>query len=241
MNNEANFTTGLAVATRILLAWFCLLQAGGAGAACRDSVVLVHGNTGAPGDWDNTYNELLAQGYDAGQIHRPDWGSKTCAACNNHSGSEETPVRNAIEAAIAGSCSGKIDVIGHSMGVTLAAQQIIKLGRQGQVDTFVGVAGAYRGLWTCGTYPFNVYNSTCGTYGLSVSSPFLDWLYGRNIAARVYSIKSWSDQIVCATGVCTVGGIHSSRIAGERATYSYPYGHFGLQEYTYDRQVSLIH
>lgn len=221
----------------LLFSWF--LAAGSYG-ACNDNVVLVHGNSGSPSDWDNTVQELYSQGYSSSQIYRPNWGSKSCAACNNHDGSEETPVRNAIESAIASSCTGKIDVIGHSMGVTLGAQQIIKAGVKNKVDAFVGVAGAYRGLWTCGTYPFNVYNSTCGYYGLSVSSPFLDWLYGKSIAARVYSIKSWSDQIVCATGVCTVGGVHSSRIAGESASYTYPYGHFGLQSYTYERQVSLI-
>ncbi|WP_237065718.1 alpha/beta fold hydrolase [Microbulbifer guangxiensis] len=209
-------------------------------AACTDNIVLVHGNSGSPSDWDNTVQELKSQGFSTGQIYLPNWGSKSCAACNDHNGSEETPVRNAIQSAIAASCTGKIDVIGHSMGVTLAAQQIVKAGVKDKVDAFVGIAGAYRGLWSCGTYPFNVYNSTCGYYGLSVSSPFLDWLYGKTIASRVYSIKSWSDQIVCTTGVCTVGGVHSSQIAGERASYTYPYGHFGLQSYTYDRQVSLI-
>ncbi len=52
-------------------------------AACVDNVVLVHGNAGAPSDFDNTYNTLLARGYSAGQILRPNWGSKLCAACND--------------------------------------------------------------------------------------------------------------------------------------------------------------
>lgn len=228
------------LSSRFLALVITILSSVTAKAACVDNVVLVHGNTGDPSDWGNTYQQLLNEGYSSSQIYRPNWGSKNCAACNDHSGSEETPVRNAITDAIASSCTGKIDLIGHSMGVTLAAQQLIKLGVQAEVDAFVGVAGAYRGLWSCGTYPFKVYNSTCGSDGLSVSSPFLDWLYGKPIAGRVYSIKSWSDQIVCATGYCTVGGVHSSRIAGENGTYSYPYGHFGLQTYTYDRQVSLI-
>jgi triacylglycerol lipase len=208
-------------------------------AACLDNVVLVHGNTGNPANWNNTYELLLANGYNSDQIYRTTWGSGN-ASSNDHSGSEEFPVRNDLSSAINSSCTGKIDVIAHSMGVTLAAQQIIKLGVASNIDAFVGIAGAYRGLWTCGAYPWNVWTPTCGTYGLSVSSPFLNWLYGKTIANRVYSIKSWVDQIVCGSGVCTVGGIHSSSIAGENATYSYNYGHFGLQTYTANKQYDLI-
>ncbi len=208
--------------------------------ACNDAVVLVHGNVGSPADWNETYAELLAAGYDAAEIQRPDWGSKSCAACNNHNGSEEEPVVDAIVEALAVSCTGKIDVIGHSMGATLAAKQIDDHGLANDVDAFVGVAGAFRGLWTCGTYPWNVWNSTCGYWGLSVSSPFLDGLDGKPLGSRVYSIKSWTDQVVCATGVCTVGGVHSSRISGETATYSFSYGHFGLQSQTASFQVDLI-
>jgi len=86
------------------------LSVGAARAACVDNVVLVHGNTGKPADFDNTVAELQRRGYTSSQIFRPNWGSKTCAACNDHSGSEETPVESAIIDAIALSCTGKIDV-----------------------------------------------------------------------------------------------------------------------------------
>ncbi|MCI0573194.1 MAG: lipase family protein [Myxococcaceae bacterium] len=227
-------------AVRLLSVIVVGLAAGGASAQCRDAVVLVHGNAGSPSDWSNTYDELLRQGYASADIFRPSWGSKTCAACNDHSGSEETPVRDAINSALSRSCTGKIDVIGHSMGVTLAAKKILDLGVQGKVDAFVGIAGAYRGLWSCGTYPFNVATSTCGYWGLSVSSPFLDWLYGKRMAGRIYSIKSWYDQVICATGVCTVGGVHSSQIANENASYTFSHGHFGLQTSTAALQVDLL-
>ncbi|WP_086934267.1 alpha/beta fold hydrolase [Agarilytica rhodophyticola] len=209
-------------------------------AACIDNVVLVHGNTGNPDDWENTVERLLNEGYSQNQIFLPDWGSKSCPSCNDHNGSEETPVRNAISSALAQSCTGEIDIIAHSMGVTLSAQQIIKLNAANKVDTFVGIAGAYRGLLSCGVYPFNVSNATCGADGLSVSSPFLDDLYDKKIADRVFSIKSWIDQIVCGTGVCLVYGVHSSRIKNENRSYTYSYGHFGLQRYTSSRQVQLI-
>ncbi|HRQ63723.1 MAG TPA: alpha/beta fold hydrolase [Xanthomonadaceae bacterium] len=217
-----------------------LVLAGPAAAACRDAVVLVHGNTGKPSDFDNTYVELRARGYAAAEIFRPDWGSKTCAACNDHNGSEETPVRNAMTQALAASCTGRIDVIGHSMGATLAAKQIVDLGIRPRVHTFVGIAGAFRGLWTCGTYPWHVWNSACGYWGLSVNSPFLNWLYGKRFGDRIYSIKSWSDQVVCATGVCTVGGIHSSSIWNENGSYTYALGHFGLLAQTQVIQADLI-
>ncbi len=207
---------------------------------CRDAVVLVHGNAGKPADFDNTYIELRARGIAASQIFSPSWGSKTCPACNDHSGSEETPVINAMVNALAVSCSGKIDVIGHSMGATLAAREIDKNGLRAQVDAFVGIAGAFRGLRTCGTYPFNVITSTCGYWGLSIGSPLLNGLAGKRFADRVYSLKSYSDQIVCATGVCTVGGVHSSSIWNENASYTYVTGHFGLLTGTAVKQADLI-
>ncbi|MFL0796906.1 MAG: lipase [Cellvibrionaceae bacterium] len=223
----------------LLGAMLLMTGASTASAACVDSVVLVHGNAGSPSNWNNTYNYLRGKGYSSSQIHRPKYGSLN-PALNNHSGSEEYPVRDAIKKAISTSCTGKIDVIGHSLGVTLAAQQIIKTGNVGKVDAFVGIAGAYRGLWSCGVYPANVWTPTCGRDGLSISSPFLDWLYGRKIANRTYSIKSWVDQLTCSTGTCRVGGVHTSQIKGERASYSYGYGHFGLQKYTASKQYSLI-
>lgn len=207
---------------------------------CKDSVVLVHGNAGTPANWDNTYSKLIDNGYYADEIHTPSWGSQYCPSCNNHSGSEEYPVSDAIEEAIASSCTGKIDVIGHSMGVTLAAQQIIKLDVADKVDTFVGIAGAMKGLWSCGMYPYNVWSSTCGYYGLSVNSPLLNSLENKTIADKVYSIKSNMDEIVCGTGVCLVYGEHTSQIDGEIESITYPLGHFGLQMFTAEKQVELI-
>ena len=211
-----------------------------ASAACRDAVVLVHGNGARPSSFDNTYNELRRRGYAADEIFRPDWGSKTCAACNDHAGSEEVPVENAIIDAIASSCTGRIDVVAHSMGATLAARVLDRTAARVYVDAFVGIGGAFRGLWSCGTYPWNVATSTCGSQGLSVGSPLLGGLSGRSFGARMYSMKSWSDQVVCATGVCTVGGVHSSQIRGETASYTFATGHFGLLSQTAAFQADLI-
>ena len=230
------FHCGIRAALALVLALATL----GAEGACRDAVVLVHGNTGTPAQFNATYIELRARGWADADILRPAWGSRSCAACNDHSGSEEAPVLDALVEAIARSCTGRIDVIAHSMGVTLAAKQIVDYRLAGDVHTFVGIAGATRGLWSCGTYPLNVATSTCGAQGLSVNSPLLTRLRGHPLGLRVVSIKSWIDQVVCATGLCTVGGVHSSQIAGENASYTFATGHFGLLGETARLQVDLV-
>ncbi|MBI1892145.1 MAG: lipase [Burkholderiales bacterium] len=208
-------------------------------AACLDNVVMVHGNTGYPSDWNNTVTELKARGYVDSQIYRPNWGSKVCAACNNHGSSNTSPVKSSLQSAKAASCTGKVDVIGHSMGVTLAMKAINELGYSGYVNTFVGVAGAQHGLNSCGVYPWNVWTSTCGSNGLSIDSPLIKSVKGKRYGAKMYSIKSWIDEVVCM-GSCYVWGSHTSNIDSQNATYDFALGHFGLQRYTTTTQASLL-
>lgn len=226
--------------SKMLLFALLLLVCGSVHAACVDTVVLVHGNTGSPSDFQATHDLLRQRGYSESQIIAPSWGNGLCAACNDHNGSEETPVREAILDALASSCTGKIDVIGHSMGATLAAHEIDVMGAAGSVNTFIGIAGAFHGLWSCGTYPFNVATSTCGAWGLSVNSPFLNDLQGHRFGAKMYSFKSYADEINCYGGVCLVYGVHTSQIQGETASYTFPYGHYGLLWYTAAQQVNLL-
>lgn len=59
-------------------------------------------------------------------------------------------------------------------------------------------------------------------------------------ALRVYTVKSNIDQIVCSTGVCTVGGVHSSTVPGENASYTVATRHFGVLTNTAVLQADLI-
>jgi triacylglycerol lipase len=224
---------------RLLAAATLALLGSGAQAACLDNVVLVHGNTGAPADWNNTVAELKARGYLATQLYLPNWGSKTNAASNDHGTANTTTVKNSMTAAYASSCTGKIDVIGHSMGVTLAMKAINELAYAGRVNSFVGVAGAQWGLNSCGVYPFNVLTPTCGANGLSIDSPLTKSVRGKRYAAKMYSIKSWIDEVVCM-GSCYVYGAHTSNIDMQNSTTDYSLGHFGLQAYTTIRQADLL-
>jgi len=46
--------------------------------------------------------------------------------------------------------------------------------------------------------------------------------------------------VVCATGVCTVGGVHSSSIWNENASHTFATGHFGLLTNTAVLQANLV-
>jgi triacylglycerol lipase len=230
-----NFTS----ASRLLVAAALTFTAFSAQAACLDNIVLVHGNTGTPSHWNNTVSTLKSRGYVDSQLFRPDWGSKFNAGSNDHGTTNTNVVKSALQSARASSCTGKIDVIGHSMGVTLAMKAINELGYSGVVNTFVSVAGAQHGLNSCGVYPFNVWSATCGSNGLSINSPLINSVRGKRYGAKMYSIKSWIDEIVCI-GSCYVYGSHTSNVDGQNATYDFALGHFGLKDYTTNTQADLL-
>jgi triacylglycerol esterase/lipase EstA (alpha/beta hydrolase family) len=184
--------------SRLLAAATLAVSSLAAQAACLDNVVLVHGNVAYPSSWNGTVSELKSRGYVASQLFLPSWGSKINAAGNSHDATNTGVVKSALQSALASSCTGKIDVIGHSMGVTLAMKAINELGYAGKVNTFVGVAGAQHGLNSCGVYPYNVWSATCGSAGLSIDSPLISSVRNKRYGAKMYSIKSWMDELVCA-------------------------------------------
>lgn len=225
--------------SRWLAAAALAVAAAAAQAACLDNVVLVHGNTAEPSSWNPTVSALKGRGYTDAQLYRPSWGSKTCAACNDHNATHTDVVKTALQQARAASCTGKIDVIGHSMGVTLAMKAINELGYAGHVDSFVGVAGAQRGLNACGVYPLHVRRATCGADGLSINSPLVNSVRNKRYGSRMYSIKSWSDKLVCK-GSCYVYGAHTSNIDMQNASHDYALDHNALQSETAGRQADLL-
>ncbi|QAU32841.1 alpha/beta fold hydrolase [Janthinobacterium sp. 17J80-10] len=225
--------------SRLLAAAALAVSSFAAQAACLDNVVLVHGNMAYPSSWNNTVAELKARGYVASQLFLPSWGSKINAGSNSHDATNTGVVKSALQSALASSCTGKIDVIGHSMGVTLAMKAINELGYSSKVNSFIGVAGAQHGLNSCGVYPFNVWSATCGSAGLSIDSPLIVSVKNKRYGAKMYSIKSWMDELVCI-GSCYVWGAHTSNIDMQNASYDYALGHLGLQAYTTIKQADLI-
>jgi triacylglycerol lipase len=204
----------------------------------RDPVVLVHGNGASPSSFRNTVAALKSLGYTDAEIFAPDWGSKSCLVCNDHCGAELTAVSRALDAALAYSPTGRVDVISHSMGVTLAARAIADGGHAADVDAFVGIAGGFRGLNACrGSYT-PACSSSCG---LQPGGTFVRSLTRRRFAARQYVFYSLSDMAICGGfGGCFVGGVHASVPEVSDGSFRYGLDHIQLLLDTASDQVRHI-
>ncbi|MEL6537424.1 MAG: alpha/beta fold hydrolase [Bacteroidota bacterium] len=234
----------------------------------QQPVIFIHGNSDDATGWDESIDYFRNNGYRTSELYAITWGPADASQAANqyHSYAYLTRVRRFIQAVKAYTGASKVDVIGHSMGVTLGRKAIkggtaydaavggnYNLGsRLSFVDTFVGIAGGNRGLTACyyasgsatcsdrnGFYPGYIYWGT-GPYNVS------DLLTGLNNdpnkeGSYVYSIWSTADQII-GYG-CIVYGQNTCRIPGqngERAFYSAPYGHFGVKDLTGYYQLRMV-
>uniref|UniRef100_A0A7E4VI89 Lipase n=1 Tax=Panagrellus redivivus TaxID=6233 RepID=A0A7E4VI89_PANRE len=134
-------------------------------------IVFIHGNadtaltTGANSTgWEASIAYFLDNSYSPAELYATTWGEGTAfpASENAHDCDTVIRIRKFLEAVIAYTNAPKIDVITHSMGVTIARKAIkggqlttptktCNLGASltNKVDTFVGISGANYGLCKC--------------------------------------------------------------------------------------------
>jgi triacylglycerol lipase len=230
-------------------------------------VIFIHGNSdSALGQssvltgWNSSLNYFLAQGYKTSELYATTWGdaNPSLAAYQYHSKPNLQKVRAFIQAVKAYTGAAKVDVVTHSMGVTLARKAILggsgndaanggayNLGASitSSVDTFVGIAGANWGLVSC--YQTGGATPTCaatnGLYpGYAAGSPpwgLSNILYNENYSgahyegANVYTIWSTVDEVIGYGNL--VYGRYTSQIPGqngEKRFTSVPYGHINSKD-----------
>lgn len=242
----------------------------------KHPVIFIHGNsdkalgtaTGQTG-WTSSINYFLSQGYTSAELYAITWGPADAsqAAYQYHSKAYLTRIRKFIEAVLAYTGASKVDIVCHSMGVTLSRKAVkggtaydpnaggsYSLGGSltSQVDAFVGIAGGNRGLTSCfyssafptcddvnGFYPGYLIGFY-GPYGVSDYLVDLNSTSGYEGAYR-YSIWSSVDEII-GYG-CVVYGQNTCRLpgqTGQKAYYSYPYGHFNVKDLTQAVQYNMV-
>lgn len=238
-------------------------------------VIFVHGNGdrclgGAAKGWEKSVEYFRSRGYRSSELYCTAFGTGNVLSASTYYHSKEfiMKIRKMVEAVKAYTGADKVDIIGHSLGVTIArkaikggyARDLLAGGRYhigpaltSSVDTFVGIAGANRGLSGCfftgpttpgcgktnGFYPGYMFWGM--VFGVS------DFLEELNRSSRYegryrYSIWSTVDQLV--GGACLVWGRNTCRIpgqTGEKKFYSFPYGHLGVKDRTGYYQYRMVH
>lgn len=180
---------------------------GGNCTATRTPVVFVHGNGENAVNWDappavapsgysvptrSVYEELRAQGYNDcelfGVTYLSYWERKAPQA-NYHKASKQRLIVDFIQAVKNYTGHSRVDVVGHSLGVSMALSGLTRYNRWNDVRRFVNIAGGIRGLKSCLYSGYaNPLFPTCGamnaydydTFGFYPSTGAWWAVYGRN-------------------------------------------------------------
>lgn len=239
-------------------------------------VVFIHGNSDkavgtslSRSGFSTSIQHFLKNGYRPSELYATTWGPVDALQSSQqyHSRAHLTRVRAFLQAVLDYTGAAQIDVIGHSMGVTLLRKAVqggpasdllaggdYDLGPSlaPRVDTFVGIAGSNRGLTLCYTSPAvptcgatnGFYPGTMigllGPYGVS---RFLDDINtsGRREGRYIYSIWSTADEVI--GGGDLVWGRFTSQIPGqdgELRLSGIPYGHMNSKNLTVEQQLRMV-
>lgn len=235
-------------------------------------VIFIHGNAdkalGTGGlyqsGWTSSIDYFLAKGYKSSELYATTWGpANTLLAANQyHSRPYLTSTRAFIEAVLAYTGASKVNIVSHSMGVTLARKAILggaasdalnggsyNLGAAltSHIDTFVGIAGANWGLTSC--YMIGGSTPTCGAtnglypgymYGPVGLSSILSSINGRSRyeGSKVYTIWSTADEIIMYGDV--VWGRYTSQIPGQNGEVVLNVGHVDCKDLTGYNQWRMV-
>jgi hypothetical protein len=236
-------------------------------------IVLIHGNSdrafgGILGGWQATITDLIQnRGYGPGEIYATTWGpaDPTLASLQYHSRDNLTRVRGFLLAVLAYTGAEQIDVISHSMGVTLARKAILggspadalaggayDLGPPltDRVRTFIGIAGGNLGLASCVLVPLTptcaptngFYPGILTPVGVADRSAFLQQLLDSPPhfeGSHVISIWSPIDEVV--GGACLVYFANTCQIPAQDDEVVLGWlGHLGLKDRTADVLARLL-
>jgi pimeloyl-ACP methyl ester carboxylesterase len=208
---------------------------GGSCAATHTPIVFLHGNGDEAKNFDyppstgvaSVYATFKAAGYNDCEIFGLNYLSSSergAPQLNYHTAAKAAMVRDFINAVKAYTGKSQVDVIAHSMGVTVGIHGIDYGNLWGSVRRFIAISGGLRGLASCYWAGYaNPAITTCGSQNVFDSNIFgffppiapgynpklddggyRDRPSGK--ATQFYSIRAgYNDQIACSTNSFYVG------------------------------------
>ena len=219
---------------------------GGSCTAVKTPAVFIHGNGDEARNWDfpsstgvaSVYDAFRAAGYNDCELFGVDWLSSSERATpqlNYHRPSKTDRVSDFLWDVMAYTGASQVDVVAHSMGVSLSLEAIDQAGMWSSVRRFVGIAGGLRGLASC-TWVGNgnpLY-TTCGSQNVFDSRifgfyPHGWWIWNPRMgngglrdepagkSTQFYTLRAGvHDQILCGTA-STVAGCENSALFDSRS------------------------
>lgn len=129
-------------------------------APARTPVILLHGNTESAEDWLRPASDggpsvparFAAAGYRGCELFAVTWlpaAGRAFKQLHVHDEAEADQVAGFIDDVLAYTRAAQVDLVGHSMGVTVALHALDRDGAWPRVRRFIAIAGALRGLDSC--------------------------------------------------------------------------------------------
>lgn len=201
----------------------------------RTPVIFINGNGATAEQWDfespntsvSVYDAFRQAGYNECELFGVNWLSPAeveNAVANYHTPTKRDILEDFIRDVILYTGAEEVDIVGHSMGVTLGLEAVEHGNYWNNVRRFVNIAGALRGLSSCLVLgPANPAYPTCGSQNFFNSHIFgfhppAFYAYNprmgyagfratpRGLDTQFYSINAGvNDQFQCAAFAFTPG------------------------------------
>ncbi|NQV14910.1 alpha/beta fold hydrolase [bacterium] len=146
---------------------------GGWGEVTHTPIVFVHGNGHTAGNWTTMATYFAEDGYTWNELWAISYLGEAVSEdlFNTNEGNWEE-IDQFVTAVLEYTQSEKVNIIAHSLGVTVSRTWLKYSNDYSQVENFVGIAGANHGVAFCGP---NQHSGLCGEVG-HPDSDFLQWL-----------------------------------------------------------------
>jgi hypothetical protein len=235
----------------------------------NDPIIFIHGNsdkaigfTGWQTGFTNSIEYFISQGYTEAELYATTWGPADAFQMANqyHSFAYLSYLRAFVEAVLNYTGAAQVDIISHSMGVTLG-RKVVQGGTGNdngpynlgpsllqKVDTFIGIAGANWGLTNC--YSDSQY-PTCGTTNglypgwaigpLGLSTILNNINNGPNVATHLFSLWSSFDNLIGYGDIVWMQPTSNIPNQNGHVEYTDPfYTHLTLKDNTTQEQYQII-
>ena len=223
---------------------------GGSCTASRVPVVFFHGNGDEAKNWDypsstgvaSVYDRLKADGYNDCELFGLNWLSASERAApqfNYHTPGKADLIADFLLDVMDYTGASQVDVVSHSLGVTMTLEAIEQNSLWSSVRRFVAISAGMRGLTNCWWVGYaNPYYPVCGSQNIYDSRIFgfypHSWStwnprmgnggfrdYPAGLATRFYSLRAdIHDQILCGTASSVAGCEDSALFDARTNVYS---------------------